>query len=62
MRVGNSKRINKNNMFAYCMSIAEYCRNIKERVETTGKPVYGGVDNNCMQVAAHAMKESYTWN
>jgi len=40
---------------------AEYCANLKKRVEQTGLPAYGVTDNNCMQVSARAMKSSYTW-
>ena len=39
---------------------AEYCDSLKKRVEQTGLPSYGVIDNNCMQVSARAMKESYT--
>ena len=38
---------------------AVYCRNLKRKVENTGLPAYGVIDNNCMQVSARAMKESY---
>ena len=40
---------------------AEYCVDLRNRVEKTGLPAYGVVDNNCMQVSAKAMKSSYTW-
>ena len=41
---------------------AEYCKSLRDKVQKNGTPSYGVLDNNCMQVAARAMKESYSAN